>query len=408
MNKRSRIVHLFHDDKFIDTTIELFESLHPQQFEYIVVVDNHDHKLKYVRSRLVRPVVLEDSKDYEQFSGQLSEQADAIFFHSLDPRKRKILRKVSSNVLKVWFVWGFDLYQDWPHLNSKLFLKETQNFLNSTKTLKEKAIDRLKHSLTAYRSFVFMSRFKRQLGEVYPFKVLNDAYGDFYEDARAADIVVPVVPTEMKLIHKIGIAPTYAPFTYGSLEQWLDVDERISSDNILVGNSSSAANNHADVFLKLSQLDLEDRKVIVPLSYGDTKAYRDFVLRSGEKYLGDRFHPLTEFMPLDDYTRLIGTCGTAIFNNVRQQGVGNIVSMGYMGAKVFLNSRSPVYRYYKNIGLELFTVKALTQSAIDEQLSTSQSDNNRMILTKEYSIENVQDKIKILLETVDDKIVRSI
>ena len=42
-------------------------------------------------------------------------------------------------------------------------------------------------------------------------------------------------------------------------------------------------------------------------------------------------------------------CDTLIFNHIRQQGVGNIITLGYLGAKIYLNKKSPVFEFYKNV-----------------------------------------------------------
>ncbi|MDZ7680670.1 MAG: hypothetical protein U5J63_02895 [Fodinibius sp.] len=59
------------------------------------------------------------------------------------------------------------------------------------------------------------------------------------------------------------------PFTYYPIEYVIKNDElRASGSNILLGNSSSATNNHLEAFELLQNLELRDRKVVTPLSYG--------------------------------------------------------------------------------------------------------------------------------------------
>src|SRR5690606_28840957 len=55
--------------------------------------------------------------------------------------------------------------------------------------------------------------------------------------------------------------------------------------NILLGNSSSYTNNHIEAIDQIANLDLQDRRVIIPLNYGD-KDYGLFVKSYAYKTLG--------------------------------------------------------------------------------------------------------------------------
>ena len=50
-----------------------------------------------------------------------------------------------------------------------------------------------------------------------------------------------------------------------------EIDTSNSGNNILIGNSRSYANNHLEIFSILSKFNIANRKVIVPLSYGNMK-----------------------------------------------------------------------------------------------------------------------------------------
>ena len=115
------------------------------------------------------------------------------------------------------------------------------------------------------------------------------------------------------------------------------------------------SNNHLEVFEILSKIDLNGRKIILPLSYGDNK-YRDEILKLGNVAFPRNLQPLTKFYPINEYNDIIKTCSVFIMNSYRQQGIGNIFAMLWMGAKVYLDERNTTYHYLKRINCSVFSV----------------------------------------------------
>ncbi|MGP4883030.1 hypothetical protein ACTXQV_67810, partial [Klebsiella pneumoniae] len=68
---------------------------------------------------------------------------------------------------------------------------------------------------------------------------------------------------------------------------------------------------------------------------------------------GDKFLPVVDYMPIQQYVGILINCGFVIMNHVRQQALGNILIMLYLGAKVFLREENPVYTFLKNHGVAL-------------------------------------------------------
>ena len=136
-------------------------------------------------------------------------------------------------------------------------------------------------------------------------------------------------------------------------------------------------------------MDLTGRKVIVPLSYGDVPGY---ILQEGKKLLGDYFMPVVDFMPLDDYNRLLMSSDVFIYGNYRQAAVGNIVVALYIGAKVFLNKKNPLYSMYKERGYKFFSLDELEEK-INYQLTDEEIENNRTKVLTLSSYEHIKDNI---------------
>ncbi len=400
MNKL-KIIHIFNDDKFIDSTINLIEEVYPNQSIYFII-QSVKTSFQYVKSNKAKPLLIRNDEDEIKFVEYIHKREDSIvFFHALDEQKQRLVNLIDSKIIKVWFIWGYDFYQSWGLLKNDIFELNTRNFLFSQKHYyKNKLI------FNKFSFWVFLKLKNRKF--FLPKKintVLDNNYlTEFYKAVKKIDIVVPVVPTEYNLVKKMGINPSYAPFTYGCLEDILGdkiEDNVLNSKNILIGNSANPTNNHVDLFKRIAKFDFKDRKIYVPLNYSGGKEYINFVKEKGYYYFGDNFKPILDFMPLKEYNKLISSCGFVIFNHIRQQAVGNIITMGYLGAKIFLNEKSPVYRYYKSLGINVYSLKELNENELNFNLEIEDFKINKNSFFKTYSRNAVQNKIKKLFKGVN-------
>jgi hypothetical protein len=174
----------------------------------------------------------------------------------------------------------------------------------------------------------------------------------------------------------------YGQINYGSVEQTFAIGgAALCGQDILVGNSASLTNNHVEAFLQLAKHDLSGRKVVVPLSYGDP-AYREVILKYGSKILGEHFDPVINFMPLAEYNKRISRCSVVVMNHRRQQALGNIGTLVYKGAKLFLDERNVVYKFMQRRGAHVFSTSMLENdgNSIFSSLTDDQKRDNRRAL----------------------------
>lgn len=400
MKNNNKIIHVFDDDKFIDPAIKLFESLYPGISEYWII-KKQGEAFQYVTSTIVNTFDASDKESFKRFISRINAIEDSfpiIFLHALDRTKQNIVLELSCKVVKVWFIWGYDLYGNWSLLKSTIFEKNTKSYIYQAE--KQKIKDKLIFSNFSFWLFKNLMLFKYVL----PSKIINVLNQNFntvfYNAATRIDIVVPVIFEEFKIVKKIGIKAIYAPFAYGCIEESLG--DKISnnvlrSSNILVGNSADPSNNHLDIFLKLSQINLGNKKIYVPLSYGGSKDYKEFIIRKGKELLGINFVPLTDFITLQEYNEILLSCGVVVFNHIRQQGVGNIVIMGYFGARIFVNSKSPVYKSFRDNGIKIFDFKNLKEIDL-APLNNKDHELNKKKIFNLYSEEAVKKKIVELFD----------
>lgn len=142
---------------------------------------------------------------------------------------------------------------------------------------------------------------------------------------------------------------------------------------IIIGNSSTRTNEHIEIFDQLNGIDLENVEIICPLSYGDMDYQRE-VINKGRKVFGDAFHPITEYMNYDQYNELLLSCDVGIYNNNRQQGLGNISAMINMGKKVFIRKDTPMWDSFMKYGYIMNDVSMISKMS-KEQIFEWSSEN---------------------------------
>ena len=196
----------------------------------------------------------------------------------------------------------------------------------------------------------------------------------------------------LKNYNYVKIDVEHIEFTYYPIEFTFKNNQDIElGNNILVGNSATPTNNHFEVFELLSKFSLEERKIITPLSYGN-KVYAEKVKRLGDNMFKDNFFPITEFMTLEKYNKVIQQCGVVIINTYRQQAVGNILSMLWMGAKIYLDNKNTFYKYLKRKGFFIYSINddfKIENFKVLGLLTKEEKIHNKQILKREISTERL-------------------
>lgn len=154
---------------------------------------------------------------------------------------------------------------------------------------------------------------------------------------------------------------------------------------IVVGNSATESNYHLEAFHILSRMDISNAEIYCPLSYGDN-SYRDRVIASGKQLFGTKFIPVLDYMDLDTYQEFLASCDIGLYNNKRQQGLGNISRMLNLGKKVYIRSDTPMWRYYHNLGYkinDIMDIKSQTTREFFDWPKQCQLDNMKVLPIRE-------------------------
>lgn len=369
-----KIVHLTTDEKFIDGAMFIFNKAFPKQNKLFVLKSPANPPFRFIRQSQIDAEIVKSGKSLAEVK-TLTGDADWIVIHGLNETwARFILENTKQNILYV--VWGAEVYGNPLLYNKPLYGKYTEKLARQLN--KKSFTQKLKDVINTYRFNL------PRLGKEQQWKLNKQAFQklryisviykeeiDFYKENN-------IVSNNAKFI-KFG----YYPIEYITK----DIDEEVAlGTNIMIGNSSSLSNNHLEVLYKLKKLEVKN-KILVPLSYGD-KRLSKHIKRTGEDLFGSQFKAITKFMPLNEYTTLMQSCGIVIMNHYRQQAVGNIITAMYLGAKVFLDERNTIYRYLKRIGSYIYSINEIKSETDLEILSKHQIEKNRKILIKQIS-ENV-------------------
>jgi|UPI00030D37AE hypothetical protein len=288
--------------------------------------------------------------------------------------------------------WGGDLYF-LPELSSNLYLKETKKIRFKQYNFNGK----IGSLLSEYTNSFYNSVFKIIKQQEHPVKLRRN-------QLKKIDSVSTVIPYDYYLIQKhINRKIEFKPFKYITIEDALadEITSLCTDENFLIGNSATLTNNHLDTFNFLININIDNKKIIVPLSYGDKK-YAEYIKSIGEEMFKESFMPLMEFLPLMEYHAILNSCGNVIMNQIRQQAIANIIVALWKGARVFLNKKNPVFSFFKEKGLKIFEIEDLKRHPSFPDFGEL-ATVNRPLLNKIYSRKQVQKETKELIDYLTNK-----
>ena len=184
------------------------------------------------------------------------------------------------------------------------------------------------------------------------------------------------------------------PSTYKDLDEIINRPRPDKKDQIFiqVGNSATKGNNHIEVLNELSKFKCKDIKIFCPLSYGDEE-YAQYVAEYGQRLFGNKFIPMLNFMPYDEYTDYLNSVDIGIFNNDRQQALGNIYSLLYLGKKVYIRSDTTMWGFFMDkLNINIYDILKIKDidfeefKMMDKNMESNNRNNIKPVFTDEYAI----------------------
>lgn len=325
-----KIVHIIHNDKFIAGYVNFMKMEMPAWEHYFIIPKVADRNKfincnniffvnKHYSSILTNAKIKQVIRNADKIivSGVFTSYVAVAFF------RKKYMKKTFLHF------WGGDFYG----------LRKSPDSMRM----------RIMHLLKIYCC-------KRCAGFIF---LIDGEYDKFLEivNVEKKHFVAPVPSNPCKQIRRADYR-----INNRSIKLNGDLDRPVK---ILVGNSATETNHHVEVFQLLKKFPLNKMKIYSPLSYGNQE-YREFILEQGNQILGEAFHPILEFMELENYLSFLTEMDVGIFNNDRQQAMGNIFNMLGLGKKVYARDNTSMWKMYTDEGWMIYPYSSIQEMDFNE------------------------------------------
>ncbi len=395
-----RILHFAPDDKFLPFVQRSFEEVFPGASEYRVLGDANKPLQFLMSGSNVRVV---ETSYWSSHDVRLDmENCDCLLVHFMTADFSKALRQVPNDVLVGWIGWGGDYYHLFEPFLGNLHLPETSALMKRLSAGVNQKSGRIwRFLIRSSKEPALLVNKARSLLNTQQVRDLNiDAIVprlDFvWVNPEEVGMFERALPKFRKRYHRICYYSSEDIFRAGA--------RRMHGPDILVGNSATPSNNHIELFETLNGLDIDGRRLVVPLNYG-IPAYGEKIAQIGRAKFGSCFFALRDFMPLDEYSELLGGCGTIMMNHVRQQAGTTIATGLYKGAKIYLRNENIVGPFYRKMGMRLWSIQddLNAESDIFGPLSEDETLRNQKILDEYWGHQAALNAIRELEVMVENK-----
>ena len=308
--KKYKYIHLMYNDKFNKPFVDFLNKNFDTK-EHLVLCK------QWIKDEKVAPFPVGENvvKIHSLFGLNLeSKNIEKIIIHSLFDKEVVIYLKNHPDILKnkaYWVIWGGDLYG---------------------KNEKEKEIF-VKKNMKGYVACI--------AGDELVAKNKYNSNSLLF----SAPYTIPTTPEIVK-----NIVPLKSSGTI----------------NIQINNSSDKT--IIEMLDILGKFKDENIKISTVLSYGN-KDCKQEIAQKGREIFGEKFNPIWDFMSPEEYTRHIANLDIIIFNQNRQQGVGNAILAAYYGKKIFIKKEVTSYKYLTDKNICVFDTNTIPTLKFEEFVS---------------------------------------
>lgn len=356
------ILHVMPTEKFTDYAIAQFSALEIKSEFVLIPIDD---PLEYVKQRDKTKIVKYKSAEYSNLLTHLGDYTGIILHSAHYYWAEDVLRAVPDYVKVAWMFWGGEIYG--RHDIGEHFLAPITSLISRIHTM---------HKIVEEKK-------KKDYSWELPIELYQRV------DVCLTDEKEEYEYSKCFLRNKM----TYMWYNYYTLEEMMGqmYEERCNGNNVIIGNSATDSCNYWDVLLRLKALHIGERKIVLPLSYG-----AQWISKSVSRYSKILFPkntmPLLDFMPREEYNKVLLGCNTMIMGHYHPQAQGNIITGLWLGMRVYLSERSMTYHYFRRIGCKVYSIEHdLNRKNPDVFAPMTQEDidTNRVVLKKFYSKEEM-------------------
>lgn len=348
------------DDKFFDGVFAKFEEDERLSNEGVFLAPSKHYQLKTITNK-ERITIYWDKKVLRQ--RLLQDNYDVIFFQPLLPPFWPEVKYIPREKVVIWWGFGGELYSRqygncplipvsmYKPLTYKIMLRNKQYLLGV-------AMDYLKGML-------YKPNFSRDI------KMM----------LKRIDYFQPVLESEYELMRRNSLLQA-KEFYYPDSRLHVDyIPQKPADGSILCGNSATYTNNHLDIFLSIEGKIPEGSKLIIPLSYGDSSCTNKIIEYVEKRKINAQI--LQDFIPKEEYFKVMNSCSYFLMGVIRQQGIGNILYALRNGIKLFLYKDSIVYKFLKSKGFYVYTIEEIDKNSFCIPLAEQQNKHHMQLLNKE-------------------------
>jgi len=348
----SKILHVFSDSPYTEMFIKFIDK-HFDMSEHIFIILCSSEKCKFLGFyKKYENCYVTYQKNIYFVHKKLFRESKKIIIHQLNkPQLMLSLMIFYPNAFKkmTWVIWGGDLY----------FYKYKSNSIKDKifELLRKKTIARIP-TIVAYIKGDY-----EKLVEIYDSKAN-------YIKAKYPS------PIDVNLIKRLPLKKQ-------------DSDR---CTTIMVGNSADASNEHIEALEILQKYKNENIKIVLILSYGGTEEYIKKVQEKGKNIFGDKCKVILDYMNFQEYLGFINSIDICLFNHKRQQGLGNQMVLFALHKKVYVNSMTTPFRYYSDLGMDIYKTESIATIAFKEFIGQSKEKVllNRTLILEDISEETVK------------------
>lgn len=376
-----KILHLINDHQVIERTLGVYEELFPNKNEVLLFNKTKEtkHLDKYASCTLVTSKNLKEIAETYDFSG-----ISYVIAHYMTMDKIDFVKLIPENVHVCWEIYGYDLYNQFLEPNGfKIsYTNRFSYYKYSFAQIHFPELFKIALYLKGYRN-IFKWQINRQFRYI----------------SNRIDSIQYCCSYDAKYIEEFANRQilSYEVFNYSLSEVLGDLKNSAftAGTHILVGNSASFSNNHFYVLEQLKRIGLStETHLIMPLSYGGTTKYADDVEKEFCDAFPSRVETLRQYMPLHEYNNVFLKINSCIMSAWRQESIGTIIMCLYLGVKVFMSNRSPLYKWLVECGFKIYELESVTREALELPLDLDIRKFNRGLVRERYNEGKVAENLK--------------
>lgn len=380
-----RILHLIVDHQVIERTLGIYEKVFPGSNDVILFpMFNKNREIKHLNHyKSSRYVNVGEGKNVA-LKINFSEYSH-IVAHYLTMDMVSFIKEVPQSIHFTWEIYGWDLYNQF---------------------LTHKGFELTSISIAPYEKYGYFKKYMPNLFDLALYATGHNVNFTYQKKAAFEFICSRVNSLQYCCYYDAKYVEQYAKRSIESYEIFnyslntvlgeLIDKPFFEGTDILIGNSASFTNNHMYIYKYINDIQVNnDTKFIIPLSYGGPAKYVQDVQTLYSNKWPDKVDILLDYMPLHEYNKIFLRLRCMILSAWRQESQGTAIMGLYLGVKVIMSERSPLYKWFKECGFVVFSLEKSNKTDYNSGLRYVEKLHNRNIVLERYNEQAFEETLKL-------------